>query len=86
MKPSIVFLTALLLKSTVALHAEDGGISWIVDYDGKFLPASPWTSIGQANATLGHGLTELLIEHRGVHLGLRIIEQAILWRGFAHAL
>jgi hypothetical protein len=59
MKPSIVFLAVILLKSTVALHAEDGGISWIVDYDGKSLPASPWTSIGQANATLEEGALRL---------------------------
>lgn len=59
MKSSIVFLTALLLKSTVALHAEDGGISWIVHYDGKFLPASPWTSIGKINATLEEGALRL---------------------------
>ncbi|MDH4476447.1 MAG: sialidase family protein [Verrucomicrobiaceae bacterium] len=59
MKPSIVFLTALLLKPTVALLAEDGGIAWIVRYDGQSLPASPWKSIGQANATLEDGALHL---------------------------
>jgi hypothetical protein len=59
MKPSIVFLTALLLKPTVALRAEDGGIAWIVRYDGQSLPASPWKSIGQANATLEEGALHL---------------------------
>jgi photosystem II stability/assembly factor-like uncharacterized protein len=59
MKTSIVFLTALLLKLTVALLAEDGGIAWIVRYDGQSLPASPWKSIGQANATLEDGALHL---------------------------
>lgn len=59
MKPSIVFLTLLLLKPTVALHADDDGIAWIVHYDGKSLPASPWTSIGQANTQLEAGALHL---------------------------
>ena len=59
MKRPIVFLAVILLKYTVALHAEDGGISWIVHYDGKSLPASPWTSNGQANATLEEGALRL---------------------------
>jgi hypothetical protein len=59
MKPSIVFLTALLLKFTVALHAEDGGIAWIVRYDGQSLPASPWATIGKPNAKLEDGALHL---------------------------
>lgn len=59
MKPSIVFLTALLLKLTVALHAEDGGLAWIVQYESKSPPASPWKSIGQANAKLEGGALHL---------------------------
>ena len=59
MKPSIVFLTLLLLKPTVALHADNDGIAWIVHYDGKSLPASPWTSIGQANTQLEEGSLNL---------------------------
>jgi GNAT superfamily N-acetyltransferase len=42
--------------------------------------------VGQAHAALGHVLAHLLVEHRGEHLGLLVVHQAVLRRGVAHAL
>ena len=52
-------LTILLLAPLAALHADDAGVAWIVQYDGKSLPPSPWTSIGKANAKLEGGALHL---------------------------
>ena len=46
-------LAALLLGIPVTLHADpDEGITWIVTYDGKSLPAAPWMAVGNPKATL----------------------------------
>ena len=41
--------------------------------------------ISQTNATTGHPLGQLLIEHRGVHASLFAVEHALLRRRVAHA-
>jgi hypothetical protein len=41
--------------------------------------------LGQADATAGHALRQLLVEHRGVHAGLLAVEHAVLRGGLAHA-
>jgi hypothetical protein len=43
-------LIPLVLVAT--LHADED-IDWLVVYDGKSLPTSPWTAVGEPNATLG---------------------------------
>ncbi len=43
---------ALLISPLSLLHAAEDGITWLVNYDGKSLPASPWAMIGKANAKM----------------------------------
>ena len=54
MKASLILLATLRL-----LHAADDGITWLVRYDGKSLPASPWAAIGKPNAKLAEGKLHL---------------------------
>lgn len=43
----------LLLATLSSVHAAaDDGITWLVEYDGKSLPAAPWAAVGTPNATL----------------------------------
>ncbi|MGE0759783.1 MAG: hypothetical protein AB7O38_22390, partial [Pirellulaceae bacterium] len=46
-------IAASLLVALVPLHstAEDG-VRWLLQYDGKSLPAAPWTPVGKPNAKL----------------------------------
>ena len=44
-----ILLTLLLLP--VFAHAEEG-ITWLVSYDGKALPAAPWVAVGDPKATM----------------------------------
>jgi len=43
-------LAALFLAPLVAMHAAVDGNTWLVQYDGKSLPASPWTAVVKPNA------------------------------------
>ena len=58
MRTTITLLTALLLASLSALHGADN-IQWLLQYDGKSLPASPWAAIGKPNAKLEDGALHL---------------------------
>jgi hypothetical protein len=42
--------------------------------------------VGQADPALGQVLAHLLVQHRRKHLGLLVVEHAVLRRGIAHAL
>jgi photosystem II stability/assembly factor-like uncharacterized protein len=46
----VVVLTTL--TSTAISTAADEDIRWLVQYDGKSLPAAPWKAVGKLNATL----------------------------------
>jgi hypothetical protein len=59
MKPVRPLLATLLLAPLLALHAANDGITWLVRYDGKSLPASPWALMGKANATVEDGALHL---------------------------
>jgi hypothetical protein len=50
MKNTLILAT--LLTSLGQLHAASDGITWLLHYDGKSLPAAPWTAIGNPNAKL----------------------------------
>ena len=52
-------LLATLLTSLGQLHAASDGITWLLHYDGKSLPAAPWTAIGKPNAKLEDGALHL---------------------------
>jgi hypothetical protein len=58
MRTTLTLLTALLLASLSALHGADN-IQWLLQYDGKSLPASPWAAIGKPNAKLEDGALHL---------------------------
>jgi len=47
----LILLTALLIAPLLALHATDDGTTWLVRFEGKSLPAVPWTAIGKPDAT-----------------------------------
>ncbi|MDQ3623542.1 MAG: glycoside hydrolase [Verrucomicrobiota bacterium] len=51
---TLLALTNLLLAPFAALHvADDAAIRWLVEYDGRSLPAEPaWTSRGKGQTTL----------------------------------
>ena len=52
----ILTLTSLLLAP---LLAAEEGITWVALFDGKSLPAAPWTAVGKPNATLENGALHL---------------------------
>jgi hypothetical protein len=52
-------LIALFLAPLAATHAAVGRIAWIVQFDGKSPPASPWATIGKPNAKLEDGTLHL---------------------------
>ena len=60
MKHTLTLLTALLLAPLAALHAADESISWLLHFDGKSLPATPWTAIGKTNAKLADRALHLI--------------------------
>ncbi len=50
----------LLLAAFGSLHAaDDDGITWLVEYDGKSHPATPWTVLGTPKATIEDGALKL---------------------------
>lgn len=50
----------VLLFAGTGLHAAgDESITWLVDYNGKALPGSPWVAIGKVNASLEDGALRL---------------------------
>jgi hypothetical protein len=55
--PRLLF--ALLLVSFGQLTAADETTTWILHYDGKSLPAAPWTAIGKPNAKFEDGALHL---------------------------
>ena len=59
MKASLILL-ATFFATLRLLHAADDGITWLVQYDGKSLPASPWTSIGKPSAKFADGALHLI--------------------------
>ena len=58
MKLFITLITVCLLTQVATLHAVDE-IQWLINYDGKSLPAAPWTTIGKPNAKLADGVLHL---------------------------
>ena len=56
MKTRISFFCRLILTALLIplgqLHADDDGITWLIEYDGKSLPAAPWTTMGKPIAKL----------------------------------
>ncbi len=58
MKPALILAT-LLTSLARLLHAADDGITWLIRYDGKSLPAAPWTTIGKPNAKFEDGALHL---------------------------
>ena len=48
MKTTLILAT--FLSTLGQLHAADDGITWLIHYDGKSLPAAPWTAIGNPDA------------------------------------
>ena len=58
MKSSLILLTTFF-SALRLLHAADDGITWLVRYDGKALPASPWAAMGKPNAKLADGALHL---------------------------
>jgi hypothetical protein len=59
MKSILPLITALLLAPLLALHAADDGTTWLLDYNGKVLPAATWAAIGKPNARLEDGALHL---------------------------
>jgi hypothetical protein len=59
MKSTLALLAILLgLPCDSIVHAQvsnDMGVTWLAHYDGKSLPAAPWTTIGKPNAKLEDG-------------------------------
>ena len=55
---TILVFSALLLAPLAVLHAADN-IEWLVKYDGKNLPVTPWTTIGKPEAKLEDGSLHL---------------------------
>lgn len=53
-----LLLSTLLLPLT-SLHAADEDITWLVEYDGKALPAAPWTAVGTPDAKMENGALRL---------------------------
>jgi photosystem II stability/assembly factor-like uncharacterized protein len=45
-------MLAALLIPLGQLHADDEGITWLIEYDGKSLPAAPWTAMGKPIAKI----------------------------------
>lgn len=73
MKPiiSLFILTAWIAGGcmpTTAVAVDDSEITWLVEFDGKTLPAGAWTAVGKPKATVERG-------------GLRLIDDS---PGFAH--
>jgi hypothetical protein len=58
MKRNLI-LFATIFSALRLLHAADDGITWLVQYDGKSLPAAPWAAIGKTNAKLADGALHL---------------------------
>lgn len=58
MRYPLIPVTALLLAPMAVLHAADN-IQWLLQFDGKTLPASPWAAIGKPNAKLEDGALRL---------------------------
>ncbi len=58
MRFPLVPVTALMLAPMAVLHAADN-IQWLLQFDGKTLPASPWAAIGKPNAKLEDGAMHL---------------------------
>jgi len=56
MKHTLTLLTTLLLAP---LLAAEEGITWLAQFNGKSLPAAPWTAIGKPNAKLDDGALHL---------------------------
>jgi hypothetical protein len=48
MKTTLILATLLIAHGQ--LHAADDAIHWLIQYDGKSLPAAPWTAIGNPDA------------------------------------
>jgi hypothetical protein len=47
------------------LHAGDG-VTWLLSYDGKTLPAAPWTAVGEPDAKLEAGGLHLVDDGPGI--------------------
>ena len=58
MKRTLILL-ATLFATLRLLHAANDGITWLVRYEGKSLPALPWALMGKANATVEDGVLHL---------------------------
>jgi len=56
MRHILTLLTTLLLAP---LLAADEGITWLVQFNGKSLPAAPWTAIGKPNAMIENSALNL---------------------------
>jgi hypothetical protein len=47
-----ILALALFLFPFAVVHASDEGITWLANYDGKALPDSTWTAVGEPNAKI----------------------------------
>jgi hypothetical protein len=55
-KRPLSLLTALLLAPRAAFQAAaESGSAWRVEYDGKSLPATPWTAVGKPDTRIEEG-------------------------------
>ena len=52
-------ILAALLTSLGRLHAADADVTWLVQYNAKSLPTTPWAAIGKPNAKLEDGALRL---------------------------
>jgi photosystem II stability/assembly factor-like uncharacterized protein len=62
---AFIAITAALLIPAATLLAADEGITWLVSYDGKALPASPWVAVGTPGAKIENGALHLVDDGAG---------------------
>ncbi len=55
MKYTLILIAVVIFAQLNRLHAAAPDLTWIIQFDGKALPATPWTAIGKTNAKLEDG-------------------------------